>query len=299
MSGPETKFVDTSDLRIGYLEAGAPGGVPVLLLHGFPDAPVAWRAVVERLDRKRYRLIAPYLRGFGPTTVKQEELVGGQTAALGHDVLAFADALGLTRFHLVGHDWGASAAYAASLFAPERIKSLMTLASPYVMWGGKDYPPAQVHAHWYQWYFQLEPGEKVMRENAEDFCKELWRRWSPEWTFSRAEFSEAAKAWENPQFADTVLHYYRTRWGGALSLRAYAFLQSKLNTKPKPKIAVPTIYVQGGADACDLPGCSDDQGSYFSGRYERVMVQGVGHFPHRENPAAVAKMLSRQLEKTR
>ena len=138
-----------------------------------------------------------------------------------------------------------------------------------------------------------------MHENAEAFCKELWHRWSPEWSFSRSEFSDAAKAWKNPQFADTVIHYYRTRWGGALSLRAYAFLQSKLNTKPKPKIAVPTIYVQGTADACDLQECSDDQASFFSGKYERVMVKGAGHFPHRENPAAVAKVLSRQLEKTR
>jgi len=262
---------------------------------------MAYEPLIKLLtaDKKtqKFRLLVPYLRGFGGTSVLQPELVAGQEAALGHDVIAFADALGISTFHLVGHDWGARTAYAACIFAPERVRSLLTMATPYVMYGGKDYPPEQVRANWYQWYFQLEQGRKMMTENAEAFCRELWTAWSPEWSFSSREFAQAAEAWKNPQFAEIVLHYYRTRWGGALSRRAYADLQAVLNAKPKPKISVPAIYVQGGADACDLAACSEEQAGAFSGGYERVLLKGVGHFPHREDPKAIAKLLSRQLAK--
>jgi pimeloyl-ACP methyl ester carboxylesterase len=105
----------------------------------------------------------------------------------------------------------------------------------------------------------------------------------------------AAGAWKNPQFVDTVLHYYRTRWGGALSLRAYATLQAHLDTKPTPAITVPTIFAAGSADACDLPQASEEQTSCFKAGYQRVLISGAGHFPHRETPSAVAKLLISQL----
>ena len=275
---------------------GNPAGTPVVLLHGFPDSPVAWAGVIDHLDTARHRILVPYLRGFGATEVTSLDLVGGQEAALGHDLLAFADALSLNRFHLVGHDWGARAAYAASVLAPKRILSLATLASPYLMYGGDDLPPEQVNSYWYHWFFQLELGAKMMNENAVAFCHQLWRAWSPEWKFSEKDFAAAAESWQNPQFAATVLHYYRMRWGGALSLRAYADLQAKLDVKPKPRISIPALYVAGDADNCVLPAASEDQRSAFSGPYERVLLKGLGHFPHRENPKAVAKLLTRHLE---
>ena len=296
MFAPTSKTLETANLHISYLEFGNPAGTPLILLHGFPDAPIAWKPVIEGLDQRKFHLFVPYLRGYGGTAVTQPELIAGQEAALGNDLLAFADGLRIERFHLAGHDWGARAAYAACIFAPQRIITLLTLATPYIMYGGKDYPPAQVRGNWYQWYFQLEPGRKVMHENAEAFCHELWQSWSPTWSFSERDFAAAAKAWRGPQFADIVLHYYRTRWDGALGVRAYDNLQTRLNAQPKPKISVPTIYVQGGADACDLPACSEDQASYFAAKYQRVLLKGVGHFPHREAPSAVAKILRKQLE---
>ena len=297
MKTPPAKSAVTPEVHIHYFEFGSPSGVPVLLLHGFPDSPLGWFDVISHLDTGKLRLIVPYLRGFGPTEVTSLDLVGGQEAALADDLLALADALNLNRFHLVGHDWGARTAYAASILAPKRVLSLSTVASAYVVYGGKDLPPQQVNSYWYQWFFQLELGSKMMNSNAEAFCHQLWRAWCPEWNFSEKDFAAAAESWRNPQLAAIVLHYYRTRWGGALSLRAYAELQAKLDADPKPKITVPTLYIAGGADNCDLPASSEDQNSHFTGPYEHVLLNGLGHFPHREDPKAVANLLTRHLEK--
>ena len=295
MSTTAVRSVDTPGIRIHYFEFGSPDGAPVVLLHGFPDSPVAWNDVIEHLDTAKFRLIVPYLRGFGPTEVLSLDLVGGQEAALGHDVLALADALNLNRFHLIGHDWGARTAYAACILAPKRILSLAGVASPYLAYGGNDLPPEQVNNYWYQWFFQLELGAKMMNENAKAFCHQLWRAWSPESKFSEKEFAAAAEAWTNPQFAAIVLHYYRMRWGGTLSLRAYAASQAQIDAKPKPKISTPTLFITGAADHCVFSAASDDQKSAFTGPYEREVLKGLGHFPHREDPKAVAKLLSRHL----
>jgi pimeloyl-ACP methyl ester carboxylesterase len=292
MKFPAPRSVDTSQVQVHYFDIGNPAGTPVILLHGFPDAPIAWGPTIDQLDIGKLRLIVPYLRGYGSTRVLREDLVGGQEAALGQDLLAFADALSLERFHLAGHDWGARTAYAACIFAPSRILSLFTLATPYIMYGGKDYPPEQINANWYQWYFQLQLGQKALTENTEAFCRQLWRSWSPNWNFAARDFTAAAAAWKNPQFVSTVLHYYRTRWGGALSLRAYSELQATLNAQPKAKITVPSIYVQGADDACDLPPCSEHQASFFTAPYKRILLKGSGHFPHREDPKAIASHLS-------
>ncbi len=295
MKTPPSKYCTTPTLRIEYSEYGDPHGQPLILLHGFPDAPVAWTGVIAGLRKKGLRILVPCLRGYGETEVLLKDLVGGQEAALGKDLVEFADALEVESFHLAGHDWGVRTSYAACVFAPERIKSLLALATPYVAYGGREQPANEVRARWYQWFFQLELGRKMLEENTEGFCLELWRSWSPGWKFSKRDFADASEFWKNPQFVETVMHYYRTRWGGALSLRAYEGLQAELNKKPKAKISVPTIFAHGGSDECNLPAGSEDQADYFTGGYRRVILNGVGHFPHRENPAAVAKLLQSQL----
>ena len=293
-----SKFLNTPAVRIQYLELGAPTGTPVILLHGFPDAPVGYADLLDQLEplHKTHRFLLPYLRGFGETEVLAPNLIAGQEAALAGDLLAFASALSLDTFHLVGHDWGARTAYAAAVLAPQRIKTLFTIASPYISYGGKSLPPAQARGYWYQWYFQLEQGSKAMHENSEALCHQLWESWSPTWAFSKRDFARAAESWKNPQFADIVIHYYRNRWGNALSKPAYAASQAILNATPQPKISVPAIYIQGGSDACGLPACSEDQDAWFTASYERAVLKSSGHFPHREDPKAVAKLLKRQLE---
>ena len=292
-----TRFVTTPELRIQYVEYGNPAGTPLVMLHGFPDAPVGFEGVIAQLDLKKLRILVPYLRGFGESEATSPDLVGGQRAALGLDVLAFADALGLKSFHVVAHDWGASAAYAACVLAPGRVKSLVALASPYVMYDGQDFPPRQVRAYWYQTFFQLELAAKMLDEHAVDFCEELWRSWSPDWKYSSSDFKQAAKAWGHKQFTATVLHYYRMRWGGALSLRAYAAAQTQLDAKPKPRIATPTVFVHGAQDHCVLPAASDADGKYYSGAYQRVTLKGIGHFPHREDAKSVGKIVAKMLSK--
>jgi pimeloyl-ACP methyl ester carboxylesterase len=296
MLNATAKFVTTAEVRFEYFEFGDAAGAPLILLHGFPDAPIAWAGVVSRLELSKLRVLVPYLRGYGGTEARSSELIGGQEAALGSDLLGFADALGVERFHLAGHDWGVRASYAACVLAPERVRSLLALATPYVRNGGRPHPPEGVRAQWYQWFFQLELGRTMFEKHGEAFSRELWRSWSPTWDFSEEEFATAAKAWKNPQFVESVLHYYRTRWGGALGLRAYAELQAKLNAEPRPKISVPTIYAQGAVDGSDLPSSSEEQADYFTGGYERVLLDGVGHFPQREDAETVAKLLARSIK---
>ncbi len=292
----EARTIEVGPVRIGYLAGGNPDGVPLVLLHGFPDAPVAWREVIEELDLNKYRVLLPHLRGYGGSVVLEPDFVGGQTAALAHDLLAFADALKIEQFHLVGHDWGARTSYSAAVLAPSRILTLTALASPYLAWKGEAAPPAQARGYWYQYFFQVEAARTMLTEHRQDFCRELWRTWCPTWRFKEAAFAEAAAAWENPQFVDIVLDYYRMRHGGALGRRAYAATQEKLGVKPPPKIAVPTLFIHGAADACDLPEGAEGQEAAFTGGYERVLIPDVGHFPHRENPFAVARALVKHLQ---
>ena len=292
----EARQLTAGEVQVQYFECGNPAGPPLVLVHGFPDSPLAWQEVASELDRTKYRLVLPYLRGYGQTGITQPDCVGGQSAALAQDLLAFADALQLGRFHLVGHDWGARTAYAAAVLAPERLRTLTALASPYHAWEGGPLPPAQVRGYWYQLYFQVEAARPMLTGHRQEFCRELWRAWSPQWRFPEADFTAAAAAWDNPQFVEVVLDYYRMRWGGALSRRAYAGQQARLDAQPQPKIAVPTLFVHGAADACDLPAGADGQQAGFAAGYERVMLPGVGHFPHRENSGAVAQAIRHQLQ---
>ena len=271
------------------------------MLHGFPDAANGWEPLAKLIDpkKRKLRLIAPSMRGYGLTTVRQENLVSGEVAALADDVLVFANALGLERFLVIGHDWGARTGFNLSVLAPEKVIGHLALSSPYAMFDGKDLPPEQVQQYWYQWYFQTAQGEKGLRENAHDLCELIWRVWSPTWKFSRREFEEAAMYWTNPQFATIVLDSYRNRWGNSLGKPAYAALQARLLAKPRPKVSVTTVFGYGMEDHCVAPEASAEDGKNFSGFYQRVAMKGLGHFPHREDPKAVLKLFERLLKEVR
>ena len=281
--------------------SGVAFGLPVLLLHGFPYAPNAWDDVVDLLRpaKNGLRLLVPSMRGYGRTLVRKQNLLSGQEAALADDVLLFATALGLDRFVIIGHDWGARAGFDVSVLAPKRVLGHLALSSPYVMYGGSDLPPKQAQSYWYQWYFQTAQGAKALHENAHDLCEQIWRAWSPRWRFSHGLFEGTAAYWNNPQFATVVLDSYRHRWGNSLGKPAYQAQQTVLDAQPKVKISVPTSFGYGTDDHCVLPEASEAQKSLFTGWYERVAIKGSGHFPPREDPKAVVKLAERLLRKVR
>ena len=293
--------LQTSGITFGYREYGPKNGLPVLMLHGFPDAPDAWDDLIELLqpEKNNLRLLPVSQRGYGHTVVEKDNLLSGEEAALASDALAFASGMRLDRFVIVGHDWGARTGFNVSQLAPGKVLGLLALSSPYVMYGGRDLPPAQVQAYWYQWYFQTAQGAKALQGNAKELCRRIWEVWSPSWKFSKSEFERTAKHWDNPQFAAVVLSSYRHRWGNALGRPAYAALQNMLDGKPKAKISVPTIFGYGTDDHCVLPEASEEQKSFFTGHYERVAIKGSGHFPHRENPKAVAKLFAQLMKKVK
>ncbi len=297
----DERLLQTSGVEFSYREFGPREGTPVLMLHGFPYAANGWDALAALLqpERRKLRLIAPSMRGYGLTAVRQENLISGQEAALADDMLVFTHALNIDRFLVIGHDWGARVGFDLSVLAPERVIGHLALSSPYVMYDGRDLPPEQAQQYWYQWYFQTAQGQKSLSENAHDLGELIWKVWSPTWKFTRREFAATAAYWTNPQFATIVLDSYRHRWGNSLGKPAYAAQQAVLDAKPKAKISVPTLFGYGTEDGCVLPAASAEQKEYFSGWYERVALKGVGHYPPGENPRAVMKLFERLWKKVR
>jgi pimeloyl-ACP methyl ester carboxylesterase len=285
----KTKFIG-----IEYDEHGAPSSQPVILLHGFPDSLRTWDRVIEILKHEQLRFLAPHLRGFGATHVKSPNAMSCQTAALAQDVLDFADTCGIDRFLLVGHDWGARTAYSVAVLAPQRVKRLVALSTPYLMFQGKRESPEQIRAYWYQWYFNTERGRVAFEADPSPFYEYIWRTWSPEWNYPPDEFATAKPALQNPQLVPFVISYYRHRYGNAPGAPAYAHQQEKLD--PMPPIEVPTLFGCGLADAANLPASSQGQDKWFPCGYERIEFPGVGHFPQRELPASVAALIRRSVD---
>ncbi len=183
---PAMPTAHTDWIDIAYAEHGDPAGQPVLLLHGFPDSRDTWDGVVHELRSDRLRLIVPDLRGYGDTRILQADAGGGTEAALGQDAVDLIDALQLGKAVVVGHDWGARAAYAAAALYPDRVRRSSRWPRPYVLYEGRQPPPPpQVQAYWYQWYFNTDTGAKGFKHDVVGFCRHLWRAWSPAWRVHR------------------------------------------------------------------------------------------------------------------
>ncbi|MBE7212396.1 MAG: alpha/beta hydrolase, partial [Gluconacetobacter diazotrophicus] len=204
---------------------------------------------------------------------------------LAADALDLADALGLPRFAILGHDWGARAAYTAAALAPERISRIAVLSTA---WSGLDlgWPSQeQNHAYWYQWLIGTPRGLHVLEHDREAFTRHLWQLWSPGWTVPEAEFRTALDAFRNPDWPAVTAHSYRSRWHLAPLDPAYDAARDRIAADPR--IRVPTLLLHGAADPVSLPAGSADQASLFTAGFERVILPGLGHFPHRQDPDAV------------
>lgn len=197
-----------------------------------------------------------------------------------------AAALGLQKFFLIGHDWGARAAYIASVLHPERIIACAALS---VGWGtnhaGQEMTYSQTQSYWYHWLMALDRGAALIEHDRQSFTRHIWQIWNPGWSGWEKEFETTVSAFENPDWAEITLHSYRVRWGLAPRDPAYDTLEARIAADPT--IHVPTLMIQGGADPCTLPVTSEGKEKLFAGRYERHVLADVGHFPQRQDPKGV------------
>lgn len=265
---------------------GPEGGTPAVLLHGFPDDARAWDGVAPALAAAGLRVVVPYLRGYGPTRYRDPATPrSGQQAALGADLLALMDALGIGRALLAGYDWGGRAACIVSALWPERVTGLVS-ANGYniqdIAGSARPAPPEQEARHWYQWYLHTDRGVAALETGRAAFCRHLWRLWSPGWRFTEAEFARTAASFDNPDFVATVVQSYRHRHRAAAGDPALQPIEDRLAARPP--ITVPGVVLHGAEDGVDPPANSAGCGRWFTGAFRRAVVPGAGHFLPREAP---------------
>jgi pimeloyl-ACP methyl ester carboxylesterase len=291
--------VTTQRLDIVYESGGPPEGRPVLLLHGWPDDVRGWRGVTPHLEAAGCRWVAPWLRGFGPTRFRSPDIVRDGTAvALAEDAFALAGALCWNTFAVVGHDWGGRAAYHMAALRPERIESLTVLAIGYAPRGLFTVPSfAQARNWWYQWLMTTEGGAKAVGTDPIGFARLQWDTWSPPGWFEAAEFEATAESFRNPDWVAVTLNGYRSRWMPDPGDPGYEPARARIAATER--LAVPTLLIQGGADSCDPPGETAEDHRFFTGGHDRVVLDGVGHFPAREAASRVSQLILRHLSQAR
>jgi pimeloyl-ACP methyl ester carboxylesterase len=295
------KHIRTSTLDIAYEETGAPGGVPVFLMHGWPYDPRCYDEVVPVLAGAGCRIIVPYLRGFGATRFLSAATPrSGQQAALGNDLRELMDALAIERAVLAGYDWGGRAACIVTALWPDRVRALVTVNSynlQNIPASGKPASPEQEHRLWYQYYFHSERGRAGLEANRRTFCRLLWGLWSPDWRFDDVTFERSAVSFDNPEFVAVTIHSYRQRFGYAPGDPALEPIEALLAAQPK--ITVPTIALQGETDGVHPPETSEKHGVHFTGPFERRMLPKVGHNPFQEAPQATAEAVLEMIRTTK
>ncbi|HVW55101.1 MAG TPA: alpha/beta hydrolase [Rhizobiaceae bacterium] len=279
-----TKTVDAGVLRVAYEEYGPAGGWPCIMEHGFPYDVHAYTETAPLLAEAGARVIVPYLRGYGPTRfLSSDTLRSGEQAALGADLKALMDALGIECAVLGGYDWGGRAACIVAALWPERVEALVSGSSYNIQDIARSLepaPPAEEAAFWYQYYFHSERGRRGLERNRAGVARLLWRMWSPTWKFNDAAFERSAAAFDNPDFVEVVIHSYRHRYGLVPGDPAYAVIETRLGAQPR--IGVPAITIDGDADGVD-PGTTHHAGK-FAGPHEHRMFAGAGHNLPQERP---------------
>ena len=295
-SGTNTSFsslkqIDAGVLNVGYAEAGPANGPAVILLHGWPYDIYSFVDVTPLLASAGYRVIVPYLRGYGPTRfLSSDTFRNGQPSAVAIDIVALMDVLKIQKATLAGFDWGARTANIIAALWPERCKSMVSV-SGYLIGsqeaGKMPLPPAAELQWWYQFYFATERGRIGYDKNRHDFAKLIWQLASPKWKFDDATFDRSAASFDNPDHVSIVVHNYRWRLALAEGESKYEALDKRL--AEFPVITVPTITLEGDANGAPHA----DPASYakkFSGRYSHRLIKGgIGHNLPQEAPTAFAQ----------
>jgi pimeloyl-ACP methyl ester carboxylesterase len=281
-------MITTPDLDIACEISGQPDGQPLVAVHGWPDDPHCWDGLLPKLHQAGYRVIRPYLRGFGKTRFRDSHKIrSGQIAALGKDLADLLDALAINDVVLAGHDWGARAAYVVGALFPQRVERIIAISAGHATnQPGSPLTWDLAHAYWYEWFAATERGRRAMHDNRRSFCQYLWATWSPTWTFDPPQFQQAAESWDNDDWPQITVHAYQHRWGEADGDPAYDHIERAL-AGPAPVLR-PTLVIHGNDDADNLPHTTASQQHLFPVGYQRLLLDGVGHFPPREAPDLVA-----------
>ena len=285
------KQIDAGDLNVGYAEAGSTDRPAVVLLHGWPYNIYSFADVAPKLAQAGYRVIVPYLRGYGTTGfLSQDTPRNGQQSVIAVDILSLMDALKIQRAILAGFDWGARTANILAALWPERVKGLVSVSGYLIgnqQAGAVPLPPPTELQWWYQFYFATERGRLGYEQNRRAFAKLIWQLASPKWNFSDATFERTAASFDNPDHVAIVIHNYRWRLGLAEGEDKYAELEKKLTAAPV--ITMPCITLEGDANGAPHP----EPGAYaskFTGVYEhRTITGGIGHNLPQEAPQAFAQ----------
>jgi len=286
----DIRQIDAGALNVGYAEAGPANGPVVMLLHGWPYDIYSFAEVAPLLTAQGYRVIMPYLRGYGSTRFLSADTPrNGQQAVVAVDIIALMDALKIPQASFGAFDWGARTANIIAALWPERVKSMVSV-SGYLIGSQKanetPLPPKAELAWWYQFYFATERGQKGYQANRHDFNKLIWQLASPKWNFDDATYDRSARSFENPDHVAVVIHNYRWRLGLAQGEPQYDALEQRLASAPT--ISVPTITMEGDANGAPHP----DPSAYakkFTGKYKHRNVSGgIGHNLPQEAPKAFA-----------
>jgi pimeloyl-ACP methyl ester carboxylesterase len=292
---PSARTVQTPTLDIGYEEHGGADGKAILLLHGFPYDVRSFDGVVGPLAAAGHRVLVPYLRGYGPTRFRDAAAPRtAEQAAIGQDVLDFADALGIERFAVAGFDWGNRAACVAAILAPGRIIGQVAIGGYSVqntVTPGRPMPARLAAMFWYMWYFNTEPGAAALRANRHDLIRYLWDTWSPQWRYTDEAYARSAPSFDNPDFVDVVIHSYRHRQLNAPGEKRFLELERRL--AEQPTIDVPAIVLRPGATGLGGPPSPDPTADRqrFTNLVARRIVDDAGHDLPTHRPDAVADAL--------
>ena len=284
------KQIDAGLLNIGYAEAGPTGGNPVILLHGWPYDIHSFLDVTRLLATAGYRVIIPYLRGFGTTRFLSSDTVrNGQQSVVAVDIIGLMDALKIDKAIVAGFDWGARTADIMAVLWPERCKALVSV-SGYLIGsqaaGKMPLPPKAELQWWYQFYFATDRGKEGYEKYRRDFSQLIWQLASPKWNFDDATLDRSAASFDNPDHVAIVIHNYRWRQGLVAGEFKYDDLERRLAAGPV--ITIPAITLEGDANGAPHAE-STAYAQKFSGKYaHRTIAGGVGHNLPQEAPKAFA-----------
>ena len=288
------RMVPTPVLDIGYEASGDSTGFPIILLHGFPYDVRSWDGTLPPLVDAGYRVLVPYLRGYGPTRFRDTAAPRmAEQAAIAQDVVDFADALELEQFALAGFDWGNRAACITAILHPERVRAQVAIGGYSVqntVTPGRPAPAAAEARLWYQWYFNTERGRAGLEANRRDICRHLWDTWSPGWQYTDQAFDRSAVSFDNPDFVDVVIHSYRHRHVNAPGEERFLAVEREL--AERPPIGVPAIVLRGAESGFGRPSAdpSGDQ-RRFTTLVARRIVDRAGHDLPAHRPDAVSAAL--------